>query len=173
MKILIIGLSCSGKSTLAKYIGDSFSIDTYHLDDYYWESPWIKNDDFNINKIINKKDWVIDGNYFQLEFNKRLITSDVIIYLNCPIYIRVYRMLNRHIQYCLNPLNKNPVSQKITLPFLIATIYKHLFFQPQLIKMLNKNYKRKLIYINNSSKIAKEKGELIVKYIFKHFNSST
>lgn len=173
MKILVLGLSCSGKSTLAKYIGEYLSIDTYHLDEYYWKSPWIKNDDFDINLIINKNNWVIDGNYFQLELKKRLITSDVIIYLNCPLYTRIFRMLKRHIQYVSHPQNKNPISQKITLTFVLKTICDHMFFQSKIIKMLNKDYKEKVIYIYNSSKIDKGKDEFIVEHILKHFNSHT
>ncbi|MDE5616237.1 MAG: AAA family ATPase, partial [Clostridia bacterium] len=68
MKLLILGLSCSGKTTISNHLSKILKIPCYHLDSYYWESCWIKNAKFDINEIINLKDWIIDGNYYKEEF---------------------------------------------------------------------------------------------------------
>ncbi len=39
-RIVVIGTSCSGKSTLSKRISQNLNISHYELDNYYWEGNW-------------------------------------------------------------------------------------------------------------------------------------
>ena len=149
MKLLILGLSCSGKTTLSKQLSEILNIPCYHLDSYYWKSCWVKNPDFDINKIINLQEWIIDGNYYEEEFEKRLKESDLIIYLNVSLIKRLYRMVKRHRRCKKNPELYNAVSNNINFKFIISTIKKHCFIQPKLLHFLKKAYYYKLIYCKN------------------------
>ena len=140
MRLILLGFSCSGKSTLSKILGKMYSIDVYHLDELYWKYPWVKNEQFDITDILTKPNWIIDGNYFEENFIERISSCDAIIYLNCPLTVRISRMILRHIRFQIAPKNGNPISQKITVGFLLKTIYKHIIWQPQILNFLQKNY---------------------------------
>ena len=152
MKILILGLSCSGKTTLSNFLSSKMNIPCFHLDNYYWKSCWIKNPDFDINQFFNLENWILDGNYFDNQFIERLATCDIIVYLVVPLATRMFRMIRRHLKYKKNPEKYNPISSKINLKFIFSTIKKHLVLQPKILRLLNNNYKNKLIVSNNIRK---------------------
>lgn len=166
MKISILGYSCSGKSTFSKVLEKKLYIKVYHLDSYYWKEPWKKNDSFDISIFIKKDSWIIEGNYLDYCLEKRLNLSDYIIYIDCNLLIRLFRMIKRHILFMNSPNNKNPISNKINLKFILITIYKSIFVQPKLIKYLKNNYNKKYIYIKNIKEINDYD-----QFIFELFNS--
>lgn len=147
LRILILGFSCSGKTLFFNKLGQIRDECIIHLDNYYWKYPWIKNEKFDILKLISKNNWIIEGTYYKYYLKERLDYCNIIIYLDCNIIVRLYRMIRRHILYLLNPRNKNPISQKINIKFLFITIYKCIFIQPKLIKNIKRNYSNKFIYI--------------------------
>lgn len=153
MTIMVLGLSCSGKSTFSTKLGELLDLKVIHLDHYYWKTPWIINDNFNINDFIQKDNCIIDGNYFSHSFTDRLSHCDLIIYINCNVFYRIFRMIRRHIFYCICPKNKNAISQKINIQFVFLTIKKQLFWQPKIIRYLKKNCSNKFIYIKNIKNI--------------------
>ena len=153
MNILVLGLSCSGKTTFSNNLGKLLNLQVYHLDSYFWKCAWICNENFDINYFIGKQNSIIDGNYFQYSFVERIQQCDFVIYIDCNIFVRILRMLKRHIFFKLKPNGKNAISQKITPYFVISTIHKHLFYQPQILRYLKSSYPHKLIYIKNVKNI--------------------
>lgn len=147
MTIVVLGLSCSGKSTFSNKLGKLLNLEVFHLDSYYWESPWIVDKTFDINDFVEKENSIIDGNYFNYAFTERLDYCDCIIYIDCNIFVRIFRMIKRHITYCLTPKKKNAVSQKINFYFVFITIYKQIYLQPKILQYLKNNYHQKLVYI--------------------------
>lgn len=88
MKIAIFGSSGTGKTTLARKIGNKLHLPTLHLDSVYWKKDWnnISKDEFDkyMKKyLIKNKSWVIDGNYSNnRHFEYRLRLADIIIFLD-------------------------------------------------------------------------------------------
>lgn len=88
MKILILGPSGTGKTTVCREIASKLNIEALHLDSVYWKPDWerISKDDFHhyLTSFVSKnKSWVIDGNYTNNKhFKLRLALADVIIYLD-------------------------------------------------------------------------------------------
>ena len=66
-RIVIIGTSCSGKTTLSKKISAKFDIEHIELDSIYWKENWqpSENEEFvkKVTKRIEKKEWLVEGNY--------------------------------------------------------------------------------------------------------------
>ena len=66
-KILVIGSPGSGKSYFSKKLSKLTNIPVYHMDLLYWHENWVSTprDEFDkiINEILNKDEWILDGNY--------------------------------------------------------------------------------------------------------------
>ena len=66
-RIIIIGTTSSGKSTLAERFADKFNYDFIELDALHWEPNWTEapQEVFNerVQKAIQAEAWVIAGNY--------------------------------------------------------------------------------------------------------------
>jgi adenylate kinase family enzyme len=87
MKISIFGPTASGKSYLAKKLGEHFNIPVIHFDKYYLNPDGTKLDkNVLCDKVLSmlKTDWIIDGNRTQdNELTKvRFTQSDIIIILD-------------------------------------------------------------------------------------------
>lgn len=84
-KILIVGDSGRGKSTLAKELSEKLSIKFYSTDNFYWrkkftipESKEISHQ--KISKIYNQNSWIVEGATRGL-VKCGLDKADIIIYL--------------------------------------------------------------------------------------------
>lgn len=93
LRIQIIGYPGAGKSTLAKTLGEKYSIPVLYMDQVCMDSS--RNDVNNEvkEKIVgqflrNNDSRVVEGNYKKLFFDKRLEDADLIIFLNPPAFIR-------------------------------------------------------------------------------------
>lgn len=84
-KILIVGCGGAGKSTLARIMGQKFSLPVVHLDKLYWLPNWIKRDSEQFDTMLlselEKSKWIIDGN-FDRTFELRLKYADLCIFLD-------------------------------------------------------------------------------------------
>lgn len=104
MKLLIFGSVASGKTTLARKLSDELNIIYYEGDCIAWGFPnekRYKRSNQEQKEIIEKIDenssWIIEGTY--RDSQKILYDlADVIIFLDTPLYIRIYRMIFRFIQ---------------------------------------------------------------------------
>lgn len=102
MKILIIGIVASGKTTLAKRLSLENNIKCFEIDS-------IVHDDINnvkrsnseqqeiIKNIDKNSDWIIEGT-LRKNLDNLLDIADLIIYIDIPLGIRKRRILNRFIK---------------------------------------------------------------------------
>lgn len=96
-RIIVVGTTGSGKTTLAKSIGTILNIPHIELDALYWQPNWTETpDDEFIQKIENAlsragQAWVIDGNYSR----SRSVTwphASTVIWLDYPLRIILWRL---------------------------------------------------------------------------------
>jgi adenylate kinase family enzyme len=97
-RIVIIGTSCSGKTTLAKTISSKLNIKHIELDELHWKPEWIERETEDFKKIvaeeIKEKSWVADGNYSAIQ-EMLWSRSTTIIWLDYPFSTVFYRAILR------------------------------------------------------------------------------
>lgn len=87
-KIIIIGSPGAGKSTFARKLRDATGLPLYYLD-MIWHKPdqtSISREEFDmqLNEILKKEKWIIDGNY-QRTLEVRLRECDTVFLLDFPL----------------------------------------------------------------------------------------
>ena len=84
-RILIIGCSGSGKSRLARALGQKQGLPVIHLDQLWWKENWqnVTKEEFDsrLAMALNMDRWIIDGNYSRT-MEARLSRCDTVIYLD-------------------------------------------------------------------------------------------
>lgn len=97
-KIIIMGGSCSGKSTMAENLSKKFDLPVVYLDLYDpYAVPAGKERDTRKKKInqilkqtVAKDSWIIEGIYEWYAFDERLDNADTLILLLAPAYKRIW-----------------------------------------------------------------------------------
>ncbi|HMS65928.1 MAG TPA: topology modulation protein [Ignavibacteria bacterium] len=100
-RILILGCSGTGKSTLAKQIGKKFDLEVIHLDKFFHKPNWEPRDIEEFRKIVKelilKDKWVMDGNYTKT-LAERIRRANFIIFFDYNSYLCTYRVIKRNIK---------------------------------------------------------------------------
>jgi adenylate kinase family enzyme len=101
-KILVIGCSGGGKSTLTRALSEKLNLPPIHLDMHFWQPNWTETpaDEWHkkISKLIKADKWVMDGT-FSSSFNLRFPVADKIIFLNLPTILCLWRAITRVFKY--------------------------------------------------------------------------
>lgn len=104
-KIVVLGASGTGKSTVCRILGEKLGLKTLHLDSVYWKKNWenISKSDFDKymrDFLLNHHKWIIDGNYTNNKhFDYRLEACDTIVYLDFGIQVSLYGIHERAEKY--------------------------------------------------------------------------
>ena len=104
MKIAIIGYSGSGKSTLARKLADEYDLPVLHFDRVQFRPNWEIRPQASKEIMVKTfldlhKDWVIDGNYSKLSFERRMEEADVIVVMLFNKLSCLRRVTWRYIKY--------------------------------------------------------------------------
>ena len=99
MKTMVIGYSGSGKSTLARFLSERQNAPVLYLDRVYWLPGWQKKplaeQQTEVEAFLNENEnWVIDGNYTKVLWERRLQEADRIILMDFgrwSCFFRAYR----------------------------------------------------------------------------------
>ena len=104
MKIAIIGYSGSGKSTLARKLAEVYHLPVLHFDRVQFRPNWEIRPQAS-KEVMTRvfldlhEDWVIDGNYSKLSFERRMEEADVIIQLRFNRLASLWRVTRRYRTY--------------------------------------------------------------------------
>ena len=101
MRIVIIGYSASGKSTLAKTLGEIFNIPVLYLDKVNFLPNWQERKKEESKKIVedfinNNKDFIIEGDYSKFAFDLRIKLSSKIIFLDFDRVTCLFQAIERY-----------------------------------------------------------------------------
>lgn len=158
-RIVIIGNSWAGKSTLANKLGEKLWIPVHHLDLLFLDTEWKKLSlqDRNAiqSKILSQPQWCIEWNYTDCT-EDRITSASHIIILKIPILFCIINVLKR---YCKWVLNRKSVwvhqqfRKSLSFNFLfrwIPNYYKHTL--PKITKVIEQNNCKDKVQIAHSYK---------------------
>ena len=104
MKIAIIGYSGAGKSTLARKLGQYYGAEVLHFDAVHFLPGWQVRPEAEKREITAQfldthEDWVIEGNYSKLYFERRMQEADRIVVLLFNRFACLLRVWRRYRTY--------------------------------------------------------------------------
>ena len=84
-KIMVIGCSGSGKSTISKKLCDITGLPLFHLDNIWWkpDKSHISREEFDqkLEEILRTDKWIVDGDYSRT-YETRFKACDTVIFLD-------------------------------------------------------------------------------------------
>lgn len=170
MKIAIIGYSGSGKSTLAEFFADKYNIPLLYLDKIHhlpnWQEQRLDIEQKEVKKFLdNNENWIIDGNYFKLSFERRMNEADKIIFMNFNRFNCLFRAIKRYFKYKGKSRNSitDGCDEKLDFEFITWILHygrtskkKEKYFN-----VIDK-YKNKMIIVKNQKQLKKlYEGQII------------
>lgn len=97
-KVMICGCGGSGKSQLARDLGQRLGLPVTHLDMEFYDEDWTPLDQESFaerqQQLVADEKWIIDGNYAST-MPTRLATADTVIFLDLPARTCLWGILQR------------------------------------------------------------------------------
>lgn len=106
-KIVIVGVSASGKSTFARKLAEKLKLPLFLMDSIMWNPGWQYIGDTETVKKLEEigagDKWIIEG-YISKEARTFIFTrADTIIYLDYPPIVAVIRYFKRWLKHRKDP----------------------------------------------------------------------
>lgn len=102
-RVLIYGVTGSGKTTLAEKLSRVTSLPWYSVDDLTWEPGWVEvgNDEQRrrISEICARSEWILDTAYGRWR-DIPLSRAELIVALDYPRWVSLQRLLRRTAARC-------------------------------------------------------------------------
>lgn len=161
MRISVIGLPGSGKSTVARIISEKLSIPHVHIDRFWFQAGGRhgSHDTPNIEQVraevrrntvdaLNTGEWVSDGFYSRLqpEIANR---ADVVIYLDIPLWRRLFNHALRTVRRSQRHKELNTWDDVAFFPEIIRRTYTTV---PKIREFISQ-YKSKVIILKSRKEI--------------------
>ena len=95
-RILVVGPTASGKTTVARRLSEQFYLPHVELDVLHWGPNWTIQEDFlvQVERTIEGDTWVIEGDYVRA-IRKAWPRADLVVWLDDPFATVLYRLLRR------------------------------------------------------------------------------
>lgn len=99
---MVIGPCGAGKSTAAARIAELTGLPLVHMDRLNWQPGWVESDSSQLREKVAdaaaQERWIIEGNYGGT-MELRLPRATLVLYLDYPIPLCLYRILRRIWRY--------------------------------------------------------------------------
>jgi adenylate kinase family enzyme len=103
-RILLVGSSNSGKSTLGAFLHQTLDLPLVEIDDLAWQPEWqmISTEALRskIQTVVQQPAWILVGNYGSTQ-DLSWPEAELVIWLDLPRYVVVWRSIVRSIQRTL------------------------------------------------------------------------
>ena len=104
-RILVVGTSGSGKTTVAQIIASRLNLNRHASDDFYWEPGWqpVASDrvDHLLDQVLAEPSWVLDGN-FEDRWEDVWNRADLIIWLDYTFFRTMWQVTSRNASWFIS-----------------------------------------------------------------------
>lgn len=167
MKTAVIGYSGSGKSTLAAKLAQQQGLTALHVDTVFWLPGWQHRDRPEMRKILEEymnshAEWVIDGNYSRILFERRVEEADQIILMQFSALACLLRAWKRYRRYkgrCRESMAEG-CPEKMDAEFVRWLLWEGRKRESRdLLRSVREKYPQKVVWIRNQRQLNRfEKG---------------
>jgi adenylate kinase family enzyme len=103
-RVLIVGTSGAGKTTLARRLAARLNAPPVDLDELFWEPGWKTASDevfrARLEEALLAQSWVVSGNYSRVQRDLLLPRADAVIWLDYPFVLVLWRIISRTARRC-------------------------------------------------------------------------
>jgi adenylate kinase family enzyme len=100
-RVMIVGGPGSGKSTLAQALGAATGLPVFYMDHIHWKPGWqersMEEKDGMTCDVHAKERWIFEGGHSRT-YSDRLSRADTLIWIDLPIFLRLWRVLKRTVR---------------------------------------------------------------------------
>lgn len=104
-RIVVVGTSCAGKTTLARALASRLGVPHVELDALYWLPDWRQRPDDEFRELVAAHtagaSWVVDGNYRRVTKALLWPRASAILWLDYPFALVLWRALRRTLRRCI------------------------------------------------------------------------
>ena len=97
-KINVVGTSGSGKTTFGRQLAAALGVDHIEMDAVFWDKDWQESPDEvflpNLEAVLNKDRWVLDGNYTRT-VDIKWKDVDTVIWVDLPFLQTLWQITKR------------------------------------------------------------------------------
>lgn len=101
-RIMIVGGPGSGKSWVARRLGEISGLPVHHMDHIHWLPGWVERDwlekDMLVREIHRREAWVFEGGHSRT-YGERAARAQLLIWLDLPTGLRMRRVIWRSIRH--------------------------------------------------------------------------
>jgi adenylate kinase family enzyme len=105
-RVLVVGTSGCGKTTVAETLAQRFHLPHIELDELFWKPGWghSTDDEFRakLSQACAGDRWVVDGNYFYKLGGELWRRADTVVWLDLPFPQILWRVARRTITQALS-----------------------------------------------------------------------
>lgn len=110
-RIAILGGGGAGKSTLARRLGDALGLPVIHLDRLVFGPGWTRRETAamcaDLSAALEPGAWIVEGSYAEASA-LTLPTADLVIWLDQPVWLRLYRAWRKTVTHRGRPRADRP-----------------------------------------------------------------
>ena len=111
-RITVIGNAGGGKTVFSRKLGKALDLPVYHVDSIQYQPGWTRTPkdecDYQLDALITKDEWVIDGFGSDDVIERRLRAADTVVFVDFPTWAHYWWAFKRQVKSC--------VAQRAELP---------------------------------------------------------
>jgi adenylate kinase family enzyme len=151
-RIVVIGNTGNGKSTLSRILGEKLELPVYHLDKLIWQPGWQPTPAYQFAQqhraIVAQDAWIIDGLATWDSVLERIAAADTIVFPDYPLWQTYFWACKRQVEYAFRPRPDLPprcpmLPKTKQLLQLIWLVHQHI--RPQILDLLREQIGRKRV----------------------------
>lgn len=97
-RVLVVGTSGVGKTTLSLEIAEALGLPVHHLDLLGWQAGWVRRPkaefERDVDALMKKDAWVVEGNYLET-LSARVGRAQVLVFIDLPLWLCLVRVFGR------------------------------------------------------------------------------